>query len=370
MKKLHLAALALAAGLATTTAARAEDILIAVAGPMTGQNAAFGAQLKLGAEKAVADINAAGGVNGNMLKLEVGDDACDPKQAVAVANQLVSKGIKFVAGHFCSGSSIPASAIYKDEGVLMISGASTNPKFTDEGFWNTHRVCGRDDAQGAVAGAFLASKFGDKPIAILDDKSPYGAGLAIETEKAFTAAGKKAVVRESYTAGEKDFGALVSKIKAANVEAVYIGGYHTDIGLINRQMREQGVKAQVISGDSMATEEYWAITGDTGEGTIFTFAPDPRGLPEAKAVVESFKKDGKDPEGYTLYIYAAIQGYAQAAAATGGTDSKKLAEWFRAGNTFKTVLGDLSMDAKGDLKAAKYVWYSFSKGKYNETATP
>jgi branched-chain amino acid transport system substrate-binding protein len=370
MKTLKLAAIALAAGLAVTSAARAEDLLIATAGPMTGANAAFGAQLKLGAEKAVADINAAGGVNGVMLKLEVGDDACDPKQAVAVANQLVAKGIKFVAGHFCSGSSIPASAIYKDEGVLQITPASTNPKFTDEGGWNVHRVCGRDDAQGQVAGAFLATKYKDKPIAILDDKSPYGQGLAVETEKNFAAAGGKAAVRESYTAGEKDFSALVSKLKAANVEAVYIGGYHADIGLIRRQMSEQGVKAQIVSGDSMNTAEFWAITGDTGEGTIFTFAPEPRNFPEAKAVVDAFKADGKDPEGYTLYAYAAVQMFAEAAKANKTTDSKKLAEWLRAGNAVKTVLGELALDAKGDIKNAKYVWYNWSKGNYAETMTP
>jgi branched-chain amino acid transport system substrate-binding protein len=366
MKKYLLSGIALGFAAALSASTALADITIAVAGPITGQYAAFGEQLKRGAEMAVADINAAGGVNGEKLVLEIGDDACDPKQAVAVANQMVSKGIKFMAGHFCSGSSIPASDIYAEEGIIQISGASTNPEFTEKGLWNTHRVCGRDDAQGIVAGKFLAKNFKGKKIAIIDDKSPYGKGLADETRKALNAAGEKETLNESYTAGEKDYTALVSKMKDAGIEAVYVGGYHTEGGLILRQMREQGMSAQMVSGDAFNTEEFWTITGSAGEGMIFTFAPEPRNNPAAKEVVERFKAAGYDPEGYTLYEYAAIQAWAAGAAATGGSDSKKIAEWLRAGNPFKTVLGELALNEKGDVKDAKYVWYKFSNGKYTE----
>ncbi len=349
MKKYLLSGIALgfAATLSATTALA--DIAIGMAGPITGQYAAFGEQLKRGAEMAVADLNAAGGVNGEQLALEIGDDACDPKQAVAVANQMVSKGIKFMGGHFCSGSSIPASQVYAEEGIVQITPASTNPAFTESGQWNTHRVCGRDDAQGIVAGNFMAKNFKDKKIAIIDDKTPYGKGLADETRKALNAAGVTEAVNEAYTAGEKDYTALVSKMKDAGVDVVYVGGYHTEGGLILRQMREQGMKALMVSGDAFNTEEFWTITGDAGEGMIFTFAPEPRNNPAAKEVVDKFKAAGYDPEGYTLYSYAAIQAWAQAATATGGTDGKKIAEWLRAGNTFKTVLGDLSLNEKGDI---------------------
>jgi len=366
MKKYLLSGIALgfAATLSATTALA--DITIGMAGPITGQYAAFGEQLKRGAELVVADINAAGGVNGEQLVLEIGDDACDPKQAVAVANQMVSKGIKVMAGHFCSGSSIPASQVYAEEGILQISPASTNPLFTEGGLWNTHRVCGRDDAQGIVAGNFLAKNYKGKKIAIIDDKSPYGKGLADETRKALNAAGEKETLNESYTAGEKDYTALVSKMKDAGIEAVYVGGYHTEGGLILRQMREQGMAAQMVSGDAFNTEEFWTIAGTAGEGMIFTFAPEPRNNPAAKEVVEKFKAAGYDPEGYTLYAYAAVQTWAQAATATGGTDGKKIAEWLRAGNPVKTVLGELSLNEKGDIKDAKYVWYKFSNGKYTE----
>ena len=142
----------LALALAVAVSPAKADILIGVAGPITGGYAAFGTQLVTGATQAVADLNAKGGVLGQQVKLDVGDDACDPKQAVSVANEFASKKVVFVDGHFCSSSSIPASKVYADEGILQITPASTNPKFTDEGSWNTFRTCSRDDLQGRVAG--------------------------------------------------------------------------------------------------------------------------------------------------------------------------------------------------------------------------
>ena len=271
-----------------------------------------------------------------------------------------------MAGHLCSGSSIPASKVYEEEGILQITPASTNPKFTDEGGWNVARVCGRDDAQGKVAGDFLAKNYAGKKVAIIDDKSAYGKGLADETRKAMNAAGLTEALNESINAGEKDYSALVSKMKDAGVEAVYFGGYHPEGGLILKQMREQGLNAQMVSGDSQNNDEFWTIAGKAAENMIFTFAPEPRNFPTAKAIVEEFKAGGYDPEGYTLYTYAAIQMYAQAATATGGFDNKKIAEWLRAGNKMKTVLGDIVLDAKGDLTDAKYVWYTFKDGNYFE----
>src|SRR5690606_2158146 len=181
------------------------DIKIGVAGPMTGQYASFGAQMKGGAEQAVEDINAAGGVNGEKLVLSVGDDACDPKQAVAVANQAAGEGVVFMAGHFCSGSSIPASAVYAEEGIVQISPASTNPKFTDERPGpGVFRMCGRDDQQGEVAGKFLMDRFADKKVAFIHDKTAYGKGLADATMAVYEQLGGKPALYEAYTAGEKD----------------------------------------------------------------------------------------------------------------------------------------------------------------------
>ena len=366
MKKYILAGIAMSFGAALSASTALADLVVGIAGPFTGQLAAYGEQYTQGAKKAVEDINKAGGINGEKLVLEMGDDACDPKQAVNVANQLASKGVKFVAGHFCSGSSIPASKVYEEEGILQITPASTNPKFTDEGGWNVARVCGRDDAQGKVAGAFLAKSYAGKKVAIVDDKSAYGKGLADETRKAMNAAGLTEVLNESINAGEKDYSALVSKLKDAGVDAVYFGGYHPEAGLILKQMGEQGLNARMLSGDSMNAAELWTIAGKAAENLIFTFAPEPRNCESAKKVVEEFKAGGYDPEGYTLYTYAAFEMYKQAAEATKSTDNQKIAEWLRAGNKMTTVLGDITLDSKGDLTEPVYVWYTFKDGKYFE----
>ena len=367
MKHLGLFGLALGAAVALSAPASAQDITIGVAGPMTGQYAAFGTQFKNGMDAAIAAINASGGVLGKKLKTDVGDDACDPKQARSVAEKLAGEKVPVVIGHFCSGSSIPASEVYQENNVLQISPASTNPQYTERKMWNTFRVCGRDDQQGTIAGQFIAKNFKGKNVAILNDKSTYGKGLADETQKALNKAGLKEKMYESYTAGDKDFTALVSKMKAANIDVVYVGGYHTEAGLILRQMRDQGMKSQLISGDALVTNEYWSITGDAGTGTMMTFGPDPRDKPSAQAVVKEFKAKNIDPEGYTLYTYAALQIWAAAANKAKTLDAKKVAETMHSGGPWDTVLGKISFDPKGDITVIDYVMYQWSKdGKYGE----
>jgi branched-chain amino acid transport system substrate-binding protein len=356
--------LAAAASLALGATTASAQINIATAGPMTGQYASFGAQMKAGAEQAVEDINAAGGVLGQPLVLFIGDDACDPKQAVAVANEMVGDGVVFMAGHFCSGSSIPASSVYTEEDILQISPASTNPKFTDEGGPNVFRVCGRDDQQGLVAGDFLAKNFAGKNVAVVHDKTAYGKGLADETLKSMNAAGLKEALYEAYTAGEKDYTALVSKLKKNAIDVLYVGGYHTEAGLIVRQMRDQGMDTVLMSGDALVTDEYWSITGDAGEGTLMTFSPDPRKNPLAADIVAKFRADNIEPEGYVLYTYAAIQIFAQAVTTAGSTDLDKLLPVLN-GYKFATVLGDLAFNDVGDVTLPGYVFYEWKDGTYD-----
>lgn len=357
-----LAIAALAVTLVGATAARA-DINIAVAGPMTGSNAAFGEQFRRGAEKAVADINAKGGVLGQKLNLVVGDDACDPKQAVAAANDLASRKVVFVAGHYCSGSSIPASDVYAETNILQISPGSTNPKLTDRGLPNVFRTCGRDDQQGAVSGTYIANNFKGKTIAIVHDKQAYSKGLADETLKTLNGLGVKEAMYEAITAGEKDYSALVSKLKQAKIDVVFYGGYHSEAGLIVRQMRDQGLKTILIGGDALVTEEFWSITGPAGEGTLMTFSPDPRLVPGNETLVKYFRDQNYEPEAYTLYTYGTVQVWAQAATKAGSTDPKKVADALRA-NKFKTVLGEIGFDKKGDVTAPGYVMYAWKDGKY------
>jgi branched-chain amino acid transport system substrate-binding protein len=366
MKSIKLIGLALGASLALSTAALAENLTIAVAGPMTGGESAFGRQMKNGAEQAVADINAAGGLLGKQLALDVEDDACDPKQARSVAEKISGSKIPFVTGHYCSSSSIPASEAYAENNVLQITPASTNPTFTERNMWNVARVCGRDDQQGTVAGDYIAKHYKGKNIAILDDKTTYGKGLADETKKALNKAGVKEKLYESYNKGDKDFNAIVSRLKLENIDLVYVGGYHQEAGLILRQMRDQGLKTILMAGDALADKEYASITGPAGEGTLFTFGPDPRNKPTAKAIVEKFKAKNIDPEGYTLYTYAAMQVWSQAAKKAGTTDPKKVMAAIKAG-AWNTVIGTLEFDAKGDIKQLDYVVYKWDdKGGYAE----
>jgi branched-chain amino acid transport system substrate-binding protein len=185
-------------------------------------------------------------------------------------------------------------------------------------------------------------------------------------KKALNKAGTREKMYEAYTQGDKDFNALVSKMKAAAIDVVYVGGYHTEAGLILRQMRNQGMKSQMISGDALATNEFWSITGAIGEGVLFTFGPDPRKRPTAAAVVKRFKDKGVDPEGYTLYTYAAIQVWVDAVTKAKTVDPKKVATTVRAGK-WNTVLGSISFDRKGDITAVDYVFYRWTKdGKYEE----
>src|SRR5215475_4866806 len=368
MKSLKLIGLALGASMALSTAAFAQDLTIAVAGPMTGTESAFGRQMKNGAEMAIADINAAGGVNGKKLALDAEDDACDPKQARSVAEKIAGAKIPFVAGHFCSSSSIPASEAYADGNVLQITPASTNPLFTERKLWNVARVCGRDDQQGLIAAQYIAKNFKGKNIAILNDKTTYGKGLADETKKALNKAGITEKLYESYNKGDKDFNSIVSRLKRDNIDLVFVGGYHQEAGLILRQMRDQGLQTVLMAGDALYDRTFASITGPKADGALFTFGPDPRSSPAAKAVVDRFLANKVDPEGYTLHTYAAIQVWAQAVAKAGTTDARKVMEAIRAGE-WDTVMGTLSFDAKGDIKQTGYVlWKWDGRGNAIELA--
>ncbi|MDH6230033.1 branched-chain amino acid transport system substrate-binding protein [Mesorhizobium soli] len=350
-------------------AARADDdITIAVAGPMTGQLATIGDQFKQGAEAAVKAINAKGGVMGRQLKLSIEDDVCDPKQAVSVANRIVANGIKFIDGHACSGSSIPASAVYAESGVLMMSPASSNPIMTDDaaakGWPTIMRLYTRDDAQGAFIGPWIAKKYAGKNVVILHDKSAYGQGVADAVRKTMNENGLKEVLYEGLNAGEKDYSALVTKLKGLKADVVYFGGYHPEAGLMLRQSDEQGFKYQLIMPDSIASPEFWQIAGPAGEGTMFVFPSDPQAKPEAKEAVENIKSGGFVPEGFTLFSYSVIQAFAQGIERAGTDDPMKVAEVLKNGEPIHTVVGDVIFDEKGDFKNAAYDINQWHDGKY------
>ncbi|MDR3372969.1 MAG: branched-chain amino acid ABC transporter substrate-binding protein [Ancalomicrobiaceae bacterium] len=363
MKKLLLTSVALAASMAFAGIAGAADIKIGVAGPITGPNAAFGAQLKNGVDQAVEDINAAGGILGNKLAMSVGDDVSDPKQGVSVANKFVGDGVKFVIGHFNSGVTMPASEVYAENGIIEITPSATNPKVTERGLPNIFRTCGRDDQQGKVWADYVISGPGKgKKVAVVHDKTTYGQGLADAAKGYMTAAGLKEVLYEGVNTGDKDYSALVSKIKASGAEILMWGGLHTEGGLIIRQLRDQGSTIQMMSGDGITDNEFGTIGGPGVVGTLMTFGPEPRDNPAAQAVVAKYKAKSIDPAGYTLYSYAGVEILKQAAEEAKSLDAKKVEDVMHSGKVFHTVLGDISYDKKGDRTNIDYVWYTWKKG--------
>jgi len=363
-------ALAVAAVAMMATPAFAQ-IKVGVVGPITGQYAAFGEQMVKGATMAVNDINAAGGVNGQKLELQTGDDACDPKQATAVANKMVSDKVVFVAGHFCSGSSIPASDIYKEGKILQITPASTNPKLTEDaatkGNTTVFRTCGRDDVQGLTVGTYILKHKKDTKVAIIHDKTPYGKGVADETKKAINKAGMKEVMYEAYNDTDKDFTALINKMKQAKVDIIVLGGYHTAGALIIKQAREQGLMANMMGFDSLQTAEFGQLGGAATDGVLMSFPPKAEDDPKNAALVKKFQDAKYNPEGYTLFTYAAVMVWAEAAKKAKSTDPAAIAKVLRDGK-FDSAVGLLEFDQKGDIKNPVYDIYLWKDGKSSPIA--
>jgi len=346
---------------ALASVARGAEVNIAVAGPMSGSSAAIGAQMRDGAAAAVEALNASGLLLDTKVILSVADDACDPKQAVAVANKLATERVRLVVGHFCSSSSIPASEIYAEAGIIQVSPGSTNPQLTERGLASVFRICGRDDQQGIVAAEYIHRNYPNDKIAVLDDKSTAGKGIADVVEAQLRQFGEQ-VIRQSYVAGEKDYRALVSRMKKDRVRVAYIGGYHTEIGLFVRQASEARAALIVMANDPLMTSEFWAITGSAGTGTLFTFMPDPAANANAAGVVAELKASNLSAEGYTLYAYAAVQAWAEAVNRTGSFNAARVANALRS-RPIDTVIGPVRFDAKGDNAAPGFLVYRWRDGR-------
>lgn len=344
-----------------TTVASAETIRIAIAGPVTGPVTQYGDMVRAGAQLAIEQINAAGGVDGNKLEAVIYDDACDPKQAVAVANKVVNDGIKFVVGHVCSSSTTPATDIYEDEGVLMVTPSATAPEITARGYKLIFRTIGLDNLQGPISGRFILDKYKDSTIAILHDKQQYGEGIATEVKKTLEAGGVKVALFEGLNAGDKDYSALIAKLKRANVNFVYFGGYHPEMGLLLRQSKQAGLNARFMGPEGVGNSEITAIAGDASEG-MYTALP--RAFeedPKNKDLVEALKAKKQDPTGiFVMPSYSAVSVIAQAIDKADSTDPEKVAQALRS-NSFETPTGTLTFDEKGDLKSFDFVIYEWHK---------
>ncbi len=347
-------------------AAAQTEIKVGIAGPLSGSALNSGEQQEIGAQKAFDHLNDKGGLLGKEIVVISVDDACEPRQAKAVARQLVSEGVVFVVGHVCSACSLAVSKIYEKAGIIMISPASTNPKVTDEGGPNVFRTIGRDDQQGTIAGDYLADNHSNSNIAIIHDGQAYGLGLAEFTKRQLNKRGVNEAMFDSYIAGQQDYKSLVDKLVNKKIDVLYIGGYMSDVGIIARQAKKELPNLRLFSGDSLVDVQFLFVAGEAGEGTYFTFGPDMRLKPEAQDVAAAIREeDAYEPEGYTLYAYGAVQAWAQAVEQAGSLKPRAVIKALREGS-FDTVLGKIGFDEKGDVTGiSTFVWYVFGKEDYS-----
>jgi len=358
-----LAGVSLAALLALGSAARA-DITIGLVAPLTGPVAAYGAQVKNGAQAAVDAINEKGGILGEKVILKLADDAGDPKQGVSAANLLVGESVQYVVGPVTSGVAIPASDVFAENGILMVTPTATAPDLTTRGLTNVLRTCGRDDQQAEVAAAYVLKNMKDKRVAVIDDKGTYGKGLADAFRAAINAGGLKEVQQNSLTPGEKDLSALVTRIKADNVDVIYFGGYHPEGGLLARQLKDGGVNAVIIGGEGLSNTEFWAIGNEAAAGTLFTNASDALKNPASADAVKVLEGKGIPPEAFTLNAYAAVEVLKAGIEKAGkADDTAAVAAALKSGEPIATAIGNLTYGESGDLTSPSFSLFKWEGGK-------
>ncbi|MFD1746089.1 ABC transporter substrate-binding protein [Rhizobium helianthi] len=340
------------------------DVVIGLIAPVTGPLAAYGAQVKNGAETAIAEINKAGGIMGEKVSLKVADDAGEPKQGVSAANQMVGEGIHFVVGPVTSGVAMPVSDVLAENGIVMVTPTATMPALTARELATILRTCGRDDQQAEVAADYVLKNLKDKRVAIINDKGAYGKGLADAFKAALNKGGVKEVVNEAITAGDKDFSALTTRLKAENVEVIYFGGYHPEAGLLARQLADLGVKPQIIGGDGLSNTELWTIGTKAVEGTLYTNAADATKSPNAKAAAEALAARNIPAEAFTLNAYAAVEVIkAGIEKAKSKDDGLAVAKALKTGDKITTAIGDLTYGENGDLTSQTFEMFKWQDGK-------
>lgn len=357
--KMNKLVVGIGASLAVMAAGAANaEIKIGIAGPMTGAVAQYGDMQFSGARMAIEQINQNGGVMGEELVAVEQDDVCDPKQAVTVANNMVNEGVRFVVGHLCSSSTQPASDIYEDEGILMVTPASTSPAITERGYELVFRTIGLDSMQGPVAGNYIASQKPER-VAVIHDKQQYGEGIASAVKSTLEDKDINVVMYEGITAGQKDFSSLVTKLKQANVDFVYYGGYHPELGLILRQADQAGLDAQFMGPEGVGNKDINTIAGDASEGLLVTLPPSFDQKAENQELVQAFEEKGEDPSGpFVLTSYAAVQLIADGIEKADSKDPFDVAAALREGS-FETPIGTVEYDEAGDLESFEFVVYEW-----------
>ncbi len=390
---LKLAPLAIAAAVALTACGKKEEpvqaapakapapvaappavIKIGHVAPLTGGIAHLGKDNENGAKLAVDEINAAGGLKvGDKtynLELVAEDDKADPKEGTLAAQKLVDAGVVAVVGHLNSGTTIPASKIYSDATIAQISPSATNPKYTEQGFKTAFRVVANDNQQGAVLANYASGELKAKTIAIIDDRTAYGQGLADVVERVAKEKGLKVVAREFTTDKATDFNAILTKIRAAKPEVVMYGGMDATAGPMAKQMKQLGIKSQFLTGDGVCSPEFIKLAGDAGEGMFCSMAGE---AVEKLAKGEEFKtkykaKFNQDVQIYSPYSYDAVYVIVEAIKRAGGPDKPKIVEEVAKTN-LPGVTGQITFDEKGDIKDGAISMFVVKGGKLEYIST-
>jgi branched-chain amino acid transport system substrate-binding protein len=367
-----IAAVALA-GLAACGSKEEGAVKIGHAGPLTGSIAHLGKDNENGVRLALEEANAAGiEIGGKPVKFELlsEDDQADPKQGTIVAQKLVDAKVAGIIGHLNSGTTIPASKLYHDASIAQISPSATNVTYTHQGYKTAFRVMANDAQQGKVLGEFAVAKLGAKSIAIIDDRSAYGQGLADEFEKAATAAGASIVTREFTDTTKTDFTAILTSIKGKNPDLIFYGGMDAQAGPMMKQIKNLGVTAPYLAGDGVQTGEFLKLAADAAEGAYASSPGVPLDqMPGGSAFAEKYKaKFNQEIQLYAPYAYDAMNVMLEAMKKAGSTDPAKYLPEL-AGIQYQGVTGNIAFDENGDIKGGSISLYQVKDGKWEYIET-
>ncbi len=364
---------------AAPAAAPAGDSVVVKIGhvaPLSGAIAHLGKDNELGARMAIADLNAKGiKLGGKTAKFELvaEDDGADPKQGTSAAQKLVDSKVNGVIGHLNSGTSIPASAIYSAAGIPQISPSATNPKFTRQGYKTTFRVVADDVHLGGTLGRYAVNTLKGKSIAVIDDRTAYGQGVAEEFKKAVEAAGSKTVAHEFTTDKSTDFMAILTSIKAKKPDVIFFGGMDAVAGPMLKQIKQLGIKVKFLGGDGICSSELAKLAGDAMADDQVVCAEAGGVEGEGKAGMEKFKADFKaknnlEVQVYAPYVYDAVNVMAAAMVKADSADPAKYLPVLAATSDFKGVTGVIAFDEKGDIKNGALTLYTYKAGKREQIA--
>ena len=358
--------LKLAAALLLISASAAQaDVVIGVAGPLTGPYQSFGQAMVNGVKAAVDKINSEGGINREQLIVVTADDQCDTVKARDAADKLLAAQVDVVIGHFCSNAALESAKIYDKAGVTMIAPTATLATLTEAGLSNVIRLSSRSDAQGAFAANRILAKRPNAKLLLVDDATSEMKAIITNFNAAY---GKPPALAATIAPDQKDFAELIAKAKTAGIDTLYTATNAADAGRFSAHLAKAGLDLKRYGPDSLLNESYWTTAGAAGENTLVSFPIDPESSNEAKALSRDLKAIGQAADGPFLMAYAGVQLFAAAALNLGSHAGTKIAAELRSGKAFPTILGQLKFDPKGDGQDLRFNWYSWNIGVYQTIA--